>query len=285
MLPVTQVTFSDTDFLAFADEEMDSAIIPYITAFQEDYFLFSELLTFSSGTKSIAIPHRAVGNKLRDVTIEESNVSSKMTRIVVDDIPFNQGRSDAYYIENNEIVRLDENSTKTIRVRYYIRPSSLVLDEQGAYITSIDRVTGEIGVDKIPNTFTGSSSIDFIQTKAPHKCISIDKSIAGLNTTTKTITFNPEDIPLNLVVGDIICLAETTIIPQIPTDVHPLLAQRIACRCLEALGDAEGLNAANVKLIEMESKLSSVLTDRVESAPKKVINRSSTLSSSKRFRR
>lgn len=285
MFPVAQVTFEPEDLLALANEEMDTAVIPYINSFQEDYFLFSELVNFPKGTTSSPIPYRAVGNKLRDVSYEDSNGNSqKMTRIVVEDVPYFINDQYAYYIENNEIVRLDSSSDVNMRVRYYIRPSSLVLEEKAAYVTNIDRVTGDITVDNIPTGFSAAALIDFLQIKPPYKCISIDVPLLSINSSTKTLNMDPSSIPSKLKVGDFICLAEETIIPQIPTDVHPLLSQRIVCRCLEALGDFEGLNAANTKLIEMEAKLGAVLTDRVEGSPKKIVNRNSTLKSNKRWR-
>jgi hypothetical protein len=65
-----------------------------------------------------------------------------------------------------------------------------------------------------------------------------------------------------------------------------MLAQRIACRCLEALGDTAGLQIANTKLAEMELKGMSLIDSRVEGAPMKVNNRHSFLRQSRRqFRR
>jgi hypothetical protein len=43
---------------------------------------------------------------------------------------------------------------------------------------------------------------------------------------------------------------------------------------MEALGDTEGLNNASAKVAEMENKMSSMMTSRVEGAPRKVVNRS-----------
>jgi hypothetical protein len=52
-----------------------------------------------------------------------------------------------------------------------------------------------------------------------------------------------------------------------------VLAQRVAQRVLEAIGDSEGLNNATAKVAEMENKLSTMLDNRVEGAPRKVVNR------------
>ena len=56
-----------------------------------------------------------------------------------------------------------------------------------------------------------------------------------------------------------------------------MLAQRVAARCLEALGDSQGITLANTKLAEMEQKTGALLENRVEGAVQKVLNRHSTL--------
>ena len=77
--------------------------------------------------------------------------------------------------------------------------------------------------------------------------------------------------------ADLVTLAGETIIPQIPDELHSMLAQRVACRCLEALGDQQGLQAANLKLAEMEAKSATLINDRIESSPQKIVNRNSPL--------
>jgi hypothetical protein len=83
--------------------------------------------------------------------------------------------------------------------------------------------------------------------------------------------FNPSDIPERLSVGDWICLAGETVIPQIPSDLHVMLAQAVACRVLEAIGDSQGLQNAAAKLQEMEQKLFNVIDSRLESPGRKCI--------------
>ena len=80
-------------------------------------------------------------------------------------------------------------------------------------------------------------------------------------------------IPKKLNVDDAISLPEETSIPQVPIELHPMLAQRVVMRCLEALGDAPGLQAAAAKLADMEAKTGSLIDNRVESAPLKVVPR------------
>lgn len=295
MLPTTQVTFKEEDFLAFANEEMDTAVIPYVLSFHEDYFLFPEDVPLENNVSKYGIPYRAVGNKLRDVDFKDTGSNLyEMTRISVEDIPYYQTNGNttgmsplrAFYIQNNEVCLSPEINFQGqgwLRMYYYIRPSSLVSEDRALVVNSIDRTTGQIAVENLSNIYAIGALADFIQVKSPHKCLSIDNSILNVDTTNNVITFDPGVIPAKLTIGDHICLAEECIIPQIPTDLHSMLAQRIACRCLEALGDAQGLQAANAKLAEMELKLGTVIDDRVEGAPLKVVNRHSALRNARNY--
>lgn len=85
------------------------------------------------------------------------------------------------------------------------------------------------------------------------------------------------NIPSGLSVGDQIALSGETIVPQIPQDLHSMLAQRVANSCLESLGDERGLGMATAKLAEMEQKTGSILQNRVEGAVRKVNNTHSML--------
>jgi hypothetical protein len=298
MIPSTQVTFTDEDLLRFANEEMDTALVPYVMSFHEDYFLFPEDIPLETNIIAYPIPYRAVGNKLRDVSYKDpGNALSEMTRILVEDLPFYQGGGSVatnaglrvFSIQNNEIVLSTSDIQFSIQgylsTFYYIRPNQLVTEDRACIIQAIDRVTGQITVDNLPNIYTSASLVDFIQIKSPNKCYSIDNAITNVDSTNKIFTFALADIPTRLAVGDYICLAEECIIPQIPIDLHPMLAQRIACRCLESLGDQAGLAAANTKLGEMELKLGTVIDNRVEGAPLKVTNRHSFLRSSRNYYR
>lgn len=303
-LPETQVTFLEKDFLAFANEEMDMAVIPYVMQFHEDYFLFKENTPLLANTTRYTIPYRAVGNKLRDVQyLDNGGNIYEMTRTGVGDASYFQygsagsiiSRLRAFLLESDEIVLQPEVtgavSGESLNIYYYLRPNQLVSENRVMIVTSIsDIANGNIGVDKLPvdsesgaSLFSAGTLVDFIKVKSPHKCLAIDAPVISVNTTTKILSFSPDTVPANLKVGDHVALAEECMIPQIPTDLHSMLAQRIAARCLEAMGDTQGLQAANAKLAEMELKGGTLIDSRVEDAPLKVTNRHGLLRNTRRF--
>lgn len=286
-IPTSQSTFTNADFLAFMNEEMNMGVVPAVLRTHEDYFLVTDLIPLEDNTSKYSIPYRSIGNKLREVALIDTGGNLyEMTRIGVGDLPFYQGpttygRIYSYYIANNQICLAPENVKITtgysLRVSYYIRPNSLVLLEQVAPIVSINRTTGIITVSNLPSTFNTLMTYDFVQVKSPHKCLSIEIAASSVNSSLKELTFDVNDIPSDLAVGDHICLATESAIPQVPSDLHVMLAHRVAARCLEALGDAEGLAAANQKLGELEQQTQTLIDNRVEDAPQKVVNRHAIL--------
>jgi hypothetical protein len=281
MIPTNQVTFSEIDFLRFANEEMQIGLVPSILSFHEEYLHYVIDVPLVTGQIRYDIPDRAIGTKLRDVSFVDSNNNYyNMTRIQPEDLPFYQGFSFGisqrqFYLEAGQVVLAPDSQntfgpSDKLRVRYYMRPNKLVHIDDVSVVTNIDRNTGVITVDQVPDRFTNSSLYDFIQIKSPHRTLAFDVPIIG--TTSTTFTLDPADIPSTLSVGDHINLAGETVIPQIPDELHVVLAQRVACRCLEALGDREGLAAANQKLAEMEVKTGMLIDNRVEGAPQKIVN-------------
>jgi len=435
-LPTTQITFTEKDFLAFANEEMDIGIVPHILQFHEDYLMQIDLLPVTANQSYYEIPGRSTGNKIRMVHyMDTSGNVFEMTRVLIEDLPYYQNGSfgisntgvRAFYIENDEIVLLpvDRHSlTGFLQVSYYLRPNELVPTNTVSTITSFDKYTGIVNVDMIPPNLGSAIPMDILQTKGSHKRLLLDTtpstvstpsaqfifgvapitnitcspkasippssyfnlvangnvsvnnfgqqtndspgpntlsqnnivwydttgsdlapvgvgsplirvdisaavspfdvatataaainaaslqyfsaqvvgSLLQINTTLVglfsqvglqpnllftqvTINIPSSVMPDELSVGDYVAEAEQCIIPNIPTDLHSMLAQRIACRCLEALGDMQGLQMANQKLAEMELKTGSIIDNRVEGAPLKVVNRHGFLRQSRRMLR
>lgn len=132
-----------------------------------------------------------------------------------------------------------------------------------------------IKFDSVPDNITHNSIIDFLQTKPGHKMRGYDREIQVLSG--DIAYFNITDVPIDLVVGDYICLANECIIPQIPSDLHNALAERTCARILAAIGDQQGLATVNQKLQEIESRQGTIVDDRSEGTPQKITARHSLL--------
>lgn len=297
-IPENQSTFSKTDFLEFANEELRLGLVPSIMKLHEDYLLFEIDVPLQPNKNEYEIPSRAVGNKLRDAQIKiGENNYIELTRIGIGD-RFSEydARSETnlrkYYIKNNKLV-FDtpigpDASGDAVTMVFYIKPAKLVEEERVGIISGINRNTGEIVVSNVPENFSISNKYDFYKAESPHSVLSIDLTATGINVTSRTITFNASDIPDELKVGDHLAQAGECIIPQVPTELQVMLAQMVACRVLESIGDTQGLQNALIKLGQMEQAAGTIIDNRVDDSPQKLVNRHGLVRTSifsKRFNR
>lgn len=139
-----------------------------------------------------------------------------------------------------------------------------------------------IRFSSIPTHIVSGSSVDILQTKPGHKLHRMDVIIPNNSVSNNDIFFNQNDIPEELVVGDYICQSNEAIIPQIPTDLHNVLAERTCVRILSAIGDIEGVQVSTIKLQEMEVRQGTLIDARVTGAPQKILAKNSLL---RNFRR
>ena len=298
-IPENQSTFSKQDFLDFANEELQLGVVPAIMSLHEDYLLFEEDKPLESNESEYEIPSRAMGNKLRDVQFKiDAKNFIEMTRIGIGErfSEFDvrtETNLKKYYVKNNKIVLVppvgpNPSTSQAITMVFYIRPSKLVLEERIGVITGINRTSGEITFSTIPDHFNTNIQYDFYKAGSPHTILNIDKTATNVNSTTNSITFAVDDIPKNLQVGDHIGQAGECIIPQIPSELHVMLTQMVACRVLESIGDTQGLQNALVKLKQMEEAAGMIIDNRVDDAPQKAVNRHGLVRTSifsKRFNR
>lgn len=148
---------------------------------------------------------------------------------------------------------------------------------------SIGVKTG-IQCEEIPEHFEDGMLMDFLQTRGGHKTYSFDVRVPTGGVSSDAVFFNHDVIPAKFVIGDYICEQNECIIPQIPSDLHNLLAERTCVRILEALGDIQGAQTTSAKISDLEQRQSVLIDNRVEGAPRKVVNRNSFLRQGKRRR-
>ena len=369
-IPIAQVTFSDDDILAFANEEMFLEQVPSILQYHEEYLVFSQNIPLVPKQSRYAIPSRAIGMKLRDVFYRDAGGQLvQMSRINPDDRSFFEVNSNTtpipihYYLQNNTLVT--QGATGNLVMTYYLRPNSLVTDENaaigqsftktitvnnttitagntitiGTHITTVGvdfaiganssltaanlsaylstlasqniqstssgtivsviypsrgltfttsntagfaiQATITINTTTMPASITAGSLIDILQTDGGHSTLAFDVLLAANAVSPTSITLTEAQLPSDFVVGDYLCAQYSCIVPQVPTDLHNLLAERTCARILESLGDTEGLQAANLKISQLEARQSTILDSRVEGSPLKILNRTGLLRSSR----
>lgn len=159
---------------------------------------------------------------------------------------------------------------------------------------SVSSLFGFVVQTESPSLYnTVGTKIDLLQTKPGHKTYVFDvrvKAFSTVSTGVYSIKVNRSDLLVSLSngygfvplmggyqLGDYISLAGESIIPQLPPDLHNMLAEKTAARILASLGDQAGLAMANEKIKEMEYRQGGLLDDRVDGAPQKITARHSIL--------
>lgn len=181
---------------------------------------------------------------------------------------------------NNNGVALASNgspSTSVLSIKFTDRNDPIdevsVSNSVGFAINSLYTIEFE----SVPSNITNNSLVDFLQTKPGHQIYQYDVQLSTNAISGSSIDFNQNDIPDYLVVGDYICLANECIIPYLPPELHNLLVERTCAKILSSIGDQAGLAATNQKIVDMEKRQGTLIDNRIENAPQKILNKTSLL--------
>lgn len=139
------------------------------------------------------------------------------------------------------------------------------------------QATITLNFDQVPANITNSSLVDILQTEGGHSTLKFDVRLSSNAVSSTSITFNESDVPDDFIIGDYVCSQYECIIPQVPSDLHNLLAERTCARILESMGDQEGLKIVNLKIQEQETRTAEIIDNRVDGSPTKIFNRHSLL--------
>lgn len=148
-VPLSQVTFTRNDILAFANEEMMVSQVPSVLQYHEEYFVHSVNIPMVSGVSRYAIPNRAVGMRLRDLKwADNAGNMFDMTRIQPEDKAFFQANIGAntaihkFYVEGNDVVlspSVVTSPTGSLVMSFYLRPNQLVKDDRAAIMVGFNQ--------------------------------------------------------------------------------------------------------------------------------------------------
>lgn len=297
MCPDDTSIFTDQDILDILNEEMDVQILEKLLTLHEEHLTVHEDID-RDNSGIYDIPYRSIGNKIRDVSLQNGNYTYELSQVSIGDLSDysydvdSSSLTDGFYVESNQIKLINkERNYDKVRFWYYIRPNVMTLEKEAGVISNIafnDDGTVTYVMSSIGKNFNKNSNYDIVGKRSPNKIKAWDLEPESYNSTNTSgnITFNISDIEKytnnvnEIKVGDYICLAEQSPVPNIPTELHPVLAQAAAIHILESLGDTEALKNAQARMQMMTQSIQTLIDDRVELAPKKIKPRHGTLSES-----
>lgn len=296
--PTGQTTFSDPDdLIAFANEEMQTKLVPAILSVREDFFLSSQQINLQANLSTYPVPERAVGNALKDLLYMPSaaapSVMYPLPKTTVHDLQVGSqgsGNPGQFYIQGDEIVLVPTPSSSqgAIVSYFFMRPNRLVSTSQCAKITAIvvgaTQTTLTVDTDLTASTLatviSSGSLVDLLSAKSPFLLWNQDVSVQSISSTQVVLNNSDvQDAALNTMprVGDYVCPAQQANIPMVPQEFHPILSEMIAYRALKALGDINHMQVCKVHINEMLQNAYKLIAMRVEQEQDVVYDRGSIL--------
>lgn len=273
-MPASSITFTDTELLAIADEEIQTVLTPMLMSVKEDYFVDWTDFAVTANSQTIDIPHRSIGLKVKEIHfISASGQIKNLPRRDVNHYLSTTatGEPESFSIEANQIKLwpIPATTSGTIRVYLFLRPNSLVEAASSIIITAFDSGAGTIELTSTPSGWTSSLLYDVISKEGGHPCREFNMVCTLVSGTTFTFSTS---LPNNIAVGDEICVSETTGLVQLPPEFVPILAQSVSVQMLEATSQP-GAGVQRDRLKMMLDQAQKTITGRVEGELKSIRNR------------
>lgn len=166
-------------------------------------------------------------------------------------------------------------ATNTVTITYSNRNNTVASSDSAALL--VQTTLGLASSSAVPGNITAGSYVDLLQTLPGHRIINYDIVVPVGGASGTTVSLPEDSVPDTFVVGDYVCSRNECIIPQIPPELQTNLVQRVCSRILEAIGDKEGLAVSDAKIAKLDKTEATLITDRVEGAPNKVLPRHTLL--------
>lgn len=285
LMPFSQNTLEPDKIIELLDEEMRTTVVPLVLAAKEEFYVQNYDQALVAGNYNYTIPERAAFATWRDIVLVDSNGNEiAMTELPPEyvKISYPVGSLPPLYtygfvMNNDRITLWPPNSTipvqNQLRMKIKRRPNHLTSVDNCGQVTVINTLTKEVTVsDDGDGTWTTATTFDIIPNSPQFTSLGDDLTISAVDTTTKVLTFT-DDLPADLSVGDWVCPAMLSCVPQIPYDMYPLLAQRGVIKCLEALGDNQGLQVAERRYQDMAVDFARTVSPRIAGTRKCLVNR------------
>lgn len=249
--------YSDAACISAANRELKRLFVPSVRKVRAEYYVTHVDLTLVADQSLYRIPHRAATNSVRQVFWLDSSgrVQAELTPVsLADHVDYTNrpGRPAKYTIKDDHLVLLPAPSSAlgTLRVLYERRPSSLILVSSAQAITSVVEISSGVFIietDGTESAFHGDVG-DIVRAQPPFSLAMRDVTLAQpappfaslLQATASSWDTDPA-------VGDFVCAAGESCIPQIPVELHPLLALASAVKLLRPI-DADGSRELQAEL-------------------------------------
>lgn len=270
------------DLLEVLSEQLRNYIPAFLKGLREEYLIASVSLTVTGPT--VPAPARACGAAFRGIEwtcadrslrpLDRIEPERRAAYALTDSQPV------GYMFKGNDIILVPAVTSGVVVLSYQQRPGQLVLPSSCGLITvaDVDAQGGQFTVSSKPTTFTDSPTpYDFVSASGNFIAYGIDFTGAG----GQDLTWSGNDAILaggpafwaQIAVGDYLCLAGETCIPQLPSEVHDLLAQAAAYQVASDTGSSR-LGAIKDALKELREQVTVILAPRNSGSSRPIVSKS-----------
>jgi hypothetical protein len=275
VVPTSQQTFTPSKLMQIAYEEMKNEIFPMLINLQSSFFKYPYDYDLTDSEFEIELPPSAIGMKLNNVVVLSNQNSNQVCETPMTQLENRPAYGwwvyNGFWMQDNKVVIYSQNP-QTVRLYVYKRPNKLVVNDEGAQITSLDANTQTVMCATVPTTWADATDVCCVTAYPGFRLIFDSSPISNLSGN----TFDLADVSVadfaKISVGDWICLENESTIAQIPVEAQPILAQATAVKLLEGMGDRQGLAVSQAKLGDIINKFTAMNAPRVDDSPKKINN-------------
>lgn len=295
LAPTSQVTYSTSELVSMANEELLISLVGDILSVREDFFLRLKQVPIVAKVPYYPVPSRAIGNSLKKVFyVDTGGQRVPLRRATIEDeslLSGVTGSPERFLVVGDELRLLPTPAASDgyLEQWYFSRPSTLVETTSVGRIESLltvgSTVVITVGAD-LTSLIVPGGKADLLSVASPFLLWSEDVVVSAITATTVTVALSAitdEAGTIQPQVGDYLCPAGTAHIPMVPLEYHPILSQMLACRILEGLADLQKLQAAAAKLGEMRKQSFSLVSNRIESESEPIVNRQGLLEAATGF--
>jgi hypothetical protein len=293
MLPTSSASPGtlDADVLAHANDELQSRLVPLVMATNEEYFTFTVDVPLVGGQAIYRVPDRCAGSKLRELTLLVGATIIDLPRIEPERLSqLVNGASGvpAGFVMEAGGVRLVPTPTSggmSLRMRYFVRPGQLTataadfaLIVTAGTVPLLGAVNVVIASGGLMPTGGDGNLYDIVCGRPPFEVLVMDATCFSAVSTTLVLEYSlgssasvqGRESAAGFSGADYVTKRDLSPIVQLPVELHSLLAQRTVCRILQSLGQYDKLDRAEKEADRLERVALSLLTPRVDGAPRKL---------------
>lgn len=276
MAPTSQLLFTDEELATILTEEMHADIVPLLMREQEDFLVKDYDQAIYTSVNTYYLPPRAIGGKLKDVVLVDSSGNEidfpRLGDKQAKQAPLiSNARSQGWVFDMDRVIvkpNAQGLGSYTLRMKYYRRPNNLVKAATAGQITTINTTTKEVTLSNAPSAWSTDTLFDVIQGTPFFRAWGEDQVIT--NKAGSVLTFS--SLPTGMIVGDWVAEQGFSPIPQIPYELHNILAQRTVIKILEDMGDRAGMDSAVQVYQDMEDKFRALVSPRSDGTPQKLVS-------------